>query len=178
MRSPEDTPTDADQLIRFGVIASVDLSAGRCIVSLDDESRSPPIRWIERRAGRTRTWSPPSQGEQVVLLCPGGEIGAAVALRGLFSSACPAPGNDEAELIEFEDGAVFSYDPKAHALACILPAGGTAEITAPGGFTLVGDLVVRGKVSADGDVLSGSISLSRHRHSGVSSGSSQSGGPL
>jgi phage baseplate assembly protein gpV len=27
----------------------------------------------------------------VVLLCPGGEIGAAVALRGLFSSACPAP---------------------------------------------------------------------------------------
>jgi phage baseplate assembly protein V len=54
-------------------------------------SPGPPIRWIERRAGRTRTWSPPSQGEQVVLLCPGGEIGAAVALRGLFSSACPAP---------------------------------------------------------------------------------------
>lgn len=178
MRSPEDTPTDADQLIRFGVIESVDLGSGRCVVSLDDESRSPPIRWIEGRAGRTRTWSPPSEGEQVVLLCPAGEIGAAVALRGLSSNTFPAPGNSQIELIEFDDGAVFSYDPQAHALACILPAGGTAEITAPGGLTLNGDLVVKGKVSADGDVLVGSISLKGHKHSGVSAGSAQSGGPL
>ena len=42
MRTPEDSETDADNLVRIGTIASVDLAAARCVVSLADgvETRS------------------------------------------------------------------------------------------------------------------------------------------
>lgn len=178
MRTPEDTPTDPDQLIRFGTVASVDLGAGRCVVDLDDDSASPPIRWIEMRMGRTRTWSPPSEGEQVVLLCPAGEIGAAVALRGLASDAFPTLGDSLAEVIEFLDGARVSYDPEAHGLVIALPSGGTVRIVAPGGLSLEGDLECTGTVSASVDVIAAGVSGKGHRHSGVQSGAAMSGGPV
>ena len=183
MRTPEDAPTDADQLIRFGTIATVDLSAARCIVDLDDDSQTAPIRWVEWRAGKTRTWSPPSEGEQVVLLCPAGEIGAAVALRGLVSDAFPPAGNSSKELIDFEDGAVLSYDPSGHALEIALPAGATLKINAPGGIDVTGDAKFTGNinctgvVTADSDVIGGGKSLKGHKHTGVQAGSAQSGAP-
>lgn len=183
MRTPEDAPTDADQLIRFGAIASVDLAAARCVVELDDDSHTAPIRWIEFRAGKTRTWSPPSEGEQVAVLCPAGEIGAAVALRGLASDSFPPAGNSLTELIEFEDGATLSYDPAAHALAFALPAGATLTINAPGGVTITGDATFKGDlhctgtVTADTDVVGGGKSLKAHKHGGVQAGSAQTGAP-
>lgn len=155
MRTPEDTPTDPDQLIRFGTIASVDLGAARCVVTLDDDSASPPIRWIEMRMGRTRTWSPPSRGEQVVLLCPAGEIGAAVALRGLLSDAFPAPGNSLIEfLAAWDDGGAITYDPTGHDLVITLPASGKITIIAPSGVGIEGDLSVAGSISASGVIAS------------------------
>lgn len=183
MRTPEDAPTDADQLIRFGTIASVDLAAARCVIDLDDDSHTAPIRWIELRAGKTRTWSPPSKGEQMVVLCPAGEIGAAVALRGLSSDAFPAAGATLKELIEFEDGAVLSYDPEAHAMEVVLPAGATLAITAPGGATIIGDVTINGDVqctgtvTADSDVVGGGKSLKGHKHTGVQAGAAQTGAP-
>ncbi|RSU73162.1 phage baseplate assembly protein V [Sphingomonas sp. S-NIH.Pt3_0716] len=183
MRTPEDAPTDADQLIRFGTIASVDLAAARCVVDLDDDSHTAPIRWIELRAGKTRTWSPPSKGEQMVVFCPAGEIGAAVALRGLSSDAFPPAGATLKELIEFEDGAIMSYDPVAHAMEIVLPAGASLAITAPGGATITGDLTINGEVrctgtvTADSDVVGGGKSLKGHKHTGVQAGGAQSGAP-
>lgn len=178
MRTPEDTPTDADQLIRFGTIASVDLGAARCVVELDDDALTGPIRWIEMRMGKTRTWSPPSVGEQVVLLCPAGEIGAAVALRGLVSNAFVALGDSLTEIIEFLDGCALSYDPEAHALAFVLPGGATFRVVASGGTTLDGPLHCTGDISSDGDVKAGAISLTNHKHSGVAAGAAVSGVPL
>lgn len=178
MRTPEDTPTDADQLIRFGTIASVDLGAARCVVDLDDDSASPPIRWIETRAGQTRTWSPPSVGEQVLLFCPAGEIGAAVAMRGLSSDAFPALGDSLAEIVEFMDGARLSYDPEAHVLSVTLPDAGAVRIVAPGGLSVEGDLDCTGTITATVDVLADGISGKGHRHNGVQSGAAISGGPV
>jgi phage baseplate assembly protein V len=177
MRTPEDTATDADQLIRFGAIASVDLAAARCVVELDDDALTGPIRWIEMRMGKTRTWSPPSEREQVVLLCPAGEIGAAIALRGLISDEFAALGDSLAELIEFLDGALLSYDPEGHALAFVLPGGATFRVVASGGATFEGPLHCTGDISTDGDVKAGGISLTSHKHSGVAAGGAISGGP-
>ena len=178
MRTPEDTPTDPDQLIRFGTIASVDLGAGRCVVDLDDDSATPPIRWIEMRMGRTRTWSPPSVGEQVVLLCPAGEIGAAVALRGLASDAFGPLGDGLTEIVEFLDGARVSYDPEAHCLAVALPAGGAVRVVAPAGMRIEGDLECTGTISAALDVIAAGISGKGHRHDKVQAGAAISGGPV
>lgn len=182
MRSPESTPSDPDELIRFGRIASVDLAAARCTVTLDDEGASGeavtgPIRWVEGRAGQTRTWSPPSVGEEVVLLCPGGQLGIAVALRGLANADNPPANTTRTEMITFADGAVLSYNPEGHALALILPAGATMAIKATAGIAIEGDISLTGRLTASDDVIASGKSLKNHTHGGVQAGSSQTGAP-
>lgn len=177
LRTPEDVETDPDNLIRLGAVASVDLAAARCTVTFDDDVTSPPLRWIEPRMGATRTWSPPSPGEQVVVLCPAGEIGAGLVLRGIVSDAAPPPGSGLKELIVFPDGAQIGYDPDSHELDIFLPAGASATIVADGGLTITGDVIVTGKLTASDDVIGGGKSLKNHKHTAVSAGTAQSGPP-
>lgn len=186
--SREEIPADINNMVRIGTVVSVDLAEARCIVRYgdpddDEPAESPPIRWLAARAGMTRSWSPPSVGEQVVLLSPDGQIGASVALLGLVQDAFPPLGSTTTEMLEFADGAQITYDPEASALVARLPAGGTAEIEAPGGITLRGDVTIEGSVSvsqsvtAAQDVLADGISLKSHRHGGVQAGGAQTNPP-
>ncbi len=165
-----------DELLRFGTIASVDLAAARCTVETGDVL-STAIPWIEARAGKTRTWSPPSKGEQVMLLCPGGDLAAGVALRGIFSDAMPPPGDSLRELMLFGDDGEISYDPEAHELLVNLPDGANVTIVASGGTGIVGDLDVTGTIRAGQDVITNGISLKSHKHGGVQAGAAQTGAP-
>lgn len=184
----EDIPADASTLIRLGTIASVDLAAKRCTVQIgdpdEDDAVSPPVRWLALRAGKTRRWSPPSEGEEVVLLCPDGQIGNGVALLGLNNDTFDAPADDESDVIEYEDGTRLSYDPAAHALTAVLAEGGTASIEAPGGITLKGDVTIEGtlhasgEIDSDADVKAAGISLKTHKHGGVQAGAAQTGTPV
>lgn len=189
-RPHEDIPADLAELVRIGTVSSVDLAAGRCTVQIGDPdagdgaTETPALRWIVPCAGQTIAWSPPSVGEQVIVLAPDGQIGAAVVLRGIYQSAFPQPAQDGSTLLRFEDGAELRYDPGTHALTAILPAGATATIDASGGITLRGDVVIEGNVTmsgtleAEGDVIAGEISLTGHRHTGVQAGGAQSGLPV
>lgn len=184
----EDIPADWSTLVRLGTIATVDLAAARCTVRYGDPddddddgeaggAATPPIRWLAMRAGATRVWSPPTVGEQVLLLTPDGQIEAAVALTGIVQDAFPPAGSDETEVLEFADGARLSYDPLAHALAVTLPAGATAAIEAPGGVTIRGDVTIEGTVTVSEDVTAGGISLKNHTHGGVQAGGANTGAP-
>lgn len=183
MREQEDIPADVSELIRLGTIASVDLAAKRCTVLYGDEddedggATSPPVRWLAPRCGRTKVWSPPSEGEQAVLLCPDGQLAGAIALVGIDQDEFPLPAWGLTEGVEFADGARISYDPEGHALTATLPAGGTALIEAPGGMTIRGPLTVEGTITASEDVLAGSISLQNHKHGNVQAGAAKSGPP-
>jgi phage baseplate assembly protein V len=184
MRTPEDSETDADNLVRLGTIASVDLAAARCVVSLADGVETPPVRWMESRMGAVRIWSPPSEGEQVLLLCPAGEISGGIAVRGIPSDAFPVPTNaPDLTHIEFPDGAAISYDHAAHALLVTLPAGGTATLNVPSGVFINGpvevngDVIITGTATASEDVVGGGKSLKSHMHGGVQAGSAQTGAP-
>ena len=193
-RPAEDIPADIASLTRIGTVTHVDLGEARCIVRFgdpddDEPGETPPIRWLAPRAGLTRIWSPPSVGEQVLLFCPDGQLGAAIAVTGIVQDAFPPVGNSEAEVIEFKDGARITYDPDASALSAILPGGGTADITADGGITLRGDVTIEGNVQITGnvgvdqtvtaaqDVVGNGVSLKDHLHTGVSSGSAKTGPP-
>lgn len=182
MKPQEDIPADVSELIRLGTIASVTFTPPRCTVTYGDdedgEAETPPIRWLMLRAGDTQDWSPPTVGEQVVLLVPDGQIAAAVALLGLVQDDFPAVGDGLTEVRQYKDGARISYDPEAHALSVTLPDGGTAEIIAPGGLTIQGDVTVQGKVTVSDDVVAAGISLKGHKHTGVAAGTAQSGGPV
>lgn len=54
---------------------------------------------------------------------------------------------------------------------------GEIELKPASKVTVMGDVMVTGDVKADGDVLAGSISLTNHRHTGVTTGGGTSGPP-
>lgn len=188
---------DLSTLLRVGTIVEVDLATARCRVTYGDpdsddgEAETGWIAWLAARAGDTRIWSPPSEGEQVLLLCPDGQLTAAVALPGLWRDLFPPPGSEPADLIEWADGARVLYDPDASEMQVNLPAGATIQIVSPGGvtidaeegITLRGDLTIEGDVSVDGkidvtgDVVGDGISLASHLHGGVQSGAAKTGAP-
>lgn len=143
-------------LIRLGTIAEVDHGDPEA-----DPPRPPRVRvkagelltawlpWLEARAGTTRTWSPPTVGEQVVLLSPGGDLSAAVVLTSLYRQAHPAPSDDE-NLIGtwYPDGTRVEYDHEAHRL--LIHCVGDIHIEVEGSLTAsVGGNV---DLEADGDV--------------------------
>lgn len=159
-----DTQGLIGDLLRIGTIASVDLADATATVQAGDVT-SPPLPWMEW-AGAFRTWSPPSVGEQVLLLCPEGDIAAAVILRGIFSDARPAPASDENPSLYGPGGLVITLTPDG------------MRIVAPGGLAIEGDVAITGTLTASEDVIGGGISLKSHPHSGVQPGSGQSGGPV
>lgn len=177
--SPLDT---IGELIRYGRIASVDLAGARVTVALG-EIETQPLPWLSAGAGGTRVWSRPVIGEQVLLIAPEGDLVGAIALRGAHCDAFPPLADADREIVRFADGATLSYDPFAHELEVVLPAGAAVRIVAPGGVRLeadvriAGDLQVDGKVTAADDVIGGGKSLKGHKHLGVQAGGAVSGVP-
>jgi phage baseplate assembly protein gpV len=169
MRTPESTLTDPDELIRFGHVVSVDLAAGTCVVEIDDNLRTGPIRWAAPRMGQTRVWARPPWANRC--WCCARRARSARPSRWAALPATPSPaGNGVTDLIRFRDGAVLSYDPASPCSGLRLPDGGKLALT--------GDLAVSGTITAQGDVTGAGISLAAHRHGGVQGGSGQSGVPL
>lgn len=170
-------------LIRLGTIAEVDHAAARVRVR-SGELLTAWRPWIECRAGTTRTWNPPTVGEQAVLFSPGGDPAAAVVLVGLYRDAHPAPANlPELCRLLFPDGGLFEYDHQANVLRIKLP--GRIEIEAPGGTAWVGSIDHQGDMARAGsyDQQGGDLTHNGknighdHPHTGVVPGSGQSGGP-
>jgi phage baseplate assembly protein V len=178
----DEEPVDAGAIVRIARIAAVDLAAGTVIVEAGDV-RTAAIPFSSARAGKTRVWSPPSEGEQVLLLCPGGDIEGAVAVGAIAQNAFPLAGSTLRELIAFDDGAELAYDPQAHRLEIKLPARATMAITADGGLEIEGDVAIDGQltltgtITAEGDVTGDGISLVEHRHKEVQAGTALSGKP-
>lgn len=182
-------------LIRFGTVHAV---AGKRVQVQIGGLLTRPIAWVSTRAGHTKAWAPPVIGEQVVVLSPNGDLGAGVAIGGIFCDANDVPEGATADtvLMSFRDSAVLLYDQAAHVLKAALPNGGRVEVSAPGGITLTGDVVIDGAlrvshaatfdqtvhasedITSDADVKAGPISLTNHPHDKVQAGNGVSGKPL
>ncbi|WP_278412702.1 phage baseplate assembly protein V [Stutzerimonas kunmingensis] len=166
-----------ENLIRLGTIAAVDHQAARCTVKSGGLS-IPNLPWLALRAGDSSDWDPPTVGEQCILVAPSGEQAQGVALVGLYSQQRPAPANSaNVRRRIYPDGAVIDYDHASHTLSATLPDGGQAQLTAPGGVTILGNVDITGTVTVSEDVLAAGISLVNHVHSGVQSGPSTTGAP-
>lgn len=167
-------------LIRLGTIAEVDHASARCRVQTG-ELITARLPWIETRSGTTRTWNPPTLGEQVVVFSPGGDPTAAVVLTGLYRTQYPAP-SDSADLWHavMPDGAVIEYDHAASHLQATLPGSATIDAqgdvtvttpaaltaTAEGGATINADTVINGTLAVNGSSLThnGTDVGDTHRH--------------
>lgn len=160
-----------ENLIRLGTIAAVDHQAARCTVKSGGLS-IPNLPWLALRAGDSSDWDPPTVGEQCILVAPSGEPAQGVALVGLYSQQRPAPANSaNVRRRTYPDGAVIDYDHASHTLSATLPAGGKANLTAPGGVTILGNVDITGTVTVSEDVVASGISLVTHKHGGVQTGS-------
>jgi len=85
---------------RTGVIEQVDAGRGLVRVRLNEEDGQPFLTgWIpwKERAGAIKSWSPPSPGEQVVVISENGDLTDAYCDTGCYSNANPAPHNRAAE---------------------------------------------------------------------------------
>lgn len=98
-------------LIRTGVVHEVKHSHPARIRVATGNLVTNWLPWMELRAGMTTTWNPPTVGEQVVMLAPGGDLTGAIALTGVNSDAVPPPSNSPNEtVVKFPDSAISKYD--------------------------------------------------------------------
>ncbi len=178
-----------ENMVRFGTIAAVQHVPPRVTVKTG-ELLTTWLPWVAARAGADVEWDPPTEGEQVLLLSPSGQLANGVVFTGLFSDAIPANG-DRAGLHRrtYRDGAVIEYDSIAHHLNVTLPAGGTTNLVSNGGITIdgpithkgdyiqTGNQTVTGKVTVSQDVVAGGISVVKHKHTGVTRGGGSTDGP-
>ena len=189
MADPADIQRLLGDLARLGTIDSVDTAAGTARVRIG-ELVTGDIPWLATRAGATRTWSPPSKGEQVLVLSPEGDLAGGLIVGALSSDAHPAPASDGSTLTEYEDHARIGYDPAAHTLTADLPEGATVILNASGGIRIKGDVEIEGGLSLSGqlyaqqaihsdeDVSAGTVSLQHHVHDKVQAGAAKSGTPV
>lgn len=111
-----DTLRRLDNLVRLGRIAAIDPDVARCRVQTGG-NLTGWLPWLTQRAGTTRTWCPPTVGEQVIILSPSGEPAGGIVLTGLYSELVEAPSTASAEHItDYPDGARIAYNHATHAL--------------------------------------------------------------
>lgn len=121
-------------MIRTGRVADVDHAGPRVRVQSGD-LLTEWLPWQTRRAGNTRTWDPPTIGEQVMILSPSGEPAAGMVIPALYCQDHPAPdASPDTHVIEFPDGARIAYDHANSALD--ITAVATVRIVAAESVTL------------------------------------------
>jgi phage baseplate assembly protein V len=186
MKTHDDTPREMQAAMLFGTIESVD--GITCRVRSGDVF-TDGVRWVAQRAGTTRRWSPPTVGEEVVVLSPGGDTSGATVLAGLFNDNNPPPSTSpDEDVTEYPDGTRIVYDHAAKKLTATFAEGGEVDITAQK-IKITADVEIVGNLSIDGDtdctqtitattdVIGGGKHLKTHTHGGVQSGSGTSGPP-
>lgn len=121
-------------LIRVGKISELDEANARVKVQTSGLT-TDWLPWGSMRAGKTRAWSPPQVGEQVVLASPFGDMGQAVVIGSLFSDDSPAPAaSKDQETVVYPDGAQQDYNSASHAFTLQVPAGGSIKLSVGGSF--------------------------------------------
>lgn len=180
MDSLTDVIRRLENLIRAGTIAAIDPATTRCRVKTGGlETGWLPFYTL--RAGEDSDWDPPSINEQCLVLSPSGNPAHGFVIYGFNSDLFPAPDNSlTRRRRRYRDGATVDYDTATHTLTATLPNGGKAELIAPGGVRIIGDVVIEGQVTVSKDVVAGAqgISLVNHRTAGVKQGNDISERPI
>lgn len=143
-----------ENIIRFGTIKTIHPAKPFTTVTVNIGAiTTAELRFLTLRAGKTKTWDPPTIGEEVMVLSPSGVLEMGVAIAGFNNIDNPSPSDDLNQTIRvFEDGCIFTYDISSHMLSAILPPGGKAIITADGGVTVNGDTTINGNVQVNGSI--------------------------
>jgi phage baseplate assembly protein V len=145
-----------ENLIRIGTVADVRHSAPPAVRVAAGGITTDWLPWCEQRAGATRTWNPPTKGEQIVLLCPSGDPSNGIVLCAIPSTRADVPSNDPNQTVTlYPDGALVTYDHGAGLLSVkgvqtvFLEASTNVLVKCPQ-TTFDGDVTVKGKTTVQG----------------------------
>lgn len=115
-------------LVRIGTVAEVDHDRARVRVQIGDILTGWQ-RWTEARTGTTRDWDPPTMGEQVLVIAPGGELAASVVITGLYRDEHPAPSSSpDLQRRIYPDGTRQQHNHATSHYQLTVPAGGMIEL--------------------------------------------------
>lgn len=148
-----------DGLLRLAVVESVDPAAGTAVLSAGDGFSSPPVPYAQS-GGPFKGHVPPGEGQQMLLLSPGGDLRSGVAIPAGFGGSHASPG-DNAEANVFTFGGV-RMEVKGDALVARV-GGGTvtitgSEITLDGlSLTINGPAVTHGGTNIGKDHVHGGV---------------------
>lgn len=167
-------------LIRVGEVTETDFTdtdAPRVKVAVSG-FESDWLPFGAKRAGNTKTWSPLSIGEQVLILSPYGDLGQAIIVCSLYSATNPAPASSASlEKDTFPDGTSISYDSASHTLNATITADRGKIALAVGGVTFVitssGLDIQGGQVTHNGKNIGSS-----HLHGGIQRGGQNTDAPI
>lgn len=177
-----------DNLLRIGVVEKINHSTARCRVKTGGLI-TDWLPWLTLRAGTTRTWYPPTIGEQVVLLSLSGELNTGVVLLSLYSDTYSAPSHNPDETItHYPDGARCCYNHVSGALTASGVQSATVqaakkvivdcpETIATGNVTINGALTVQGLLTYQAGMM-GASSSGNHAATKIYGAIIQQGGPL
>ncbi|WP_043345747.1 phage baseplate assembly protein V [Cupriavidus basilensis] len=194
-----------ENLLRLGTVAAVQTGNPPRVRVQTGGLTTTWLPWAERRAGKTRTWNPPTVGEQVLLLCPSGDVANGIVLTGIPSDATDVPSHSANETVtSYPDGALTRYDHATSELAItgvktILVEAATSVLVRCPDTTFDGNVTVQGLLSyqngiagtggehgnaitgdfihRDGVLSSNDVVLDKHDHGGVYRGDSRTDGP-
>lgn len=187
--SPYETARRAQNIAAVGVVVEVrHTHPARCRVQLGGNT-TDWLPWFERRAAGQRgaTWWPPEVGEQCLVISPGGDLLQGMVLLGIPSDANPPPSDepDTAHTVwsprdrQHWKGGNLAFEIENEILLKVGKA--SIQIT-DGAITLKsgegGEIVITDKVYASPDAIAQGISLTEHKHTGVVTGPSTTGGPV
>ena len=173
MKTLTDVIRRIENMNRFGLIAAVDHANARCKVR-SGQILTDWLPFAAMRAGTTKTWSPPTVGEQCLIVALSGELTTAIVITGIYTTGIAPSQSPDEHVIEFADGARFVYDQAKSELT--ITGVQTINITCPQ-TTINGDVQVNGKVESTGDQIAGGISQMNHPHGGIMPGPGKTGKP-
>ncbi|TDK65971.1 phage baseplate assembly protein V [Sapientia aquatica] len=167
---------------RNGLVSDIDPARHKVRVIFPelDNLESFWLSVLARKSLKDKDYWLPDVGEQVAVLMDAfGEDGW--VLGAVFSDIDkPSVTSKDKRNVTFADGAVIEYDRQTHHFDLRLPAGATMSITADGGIKVTGNVTIEkgditianGSLKApNGDVVANGVSVSKHSHGGVRSGS-------
>lgn len=177
-------------LLRVGTVAQVDHKRARCRVRTGSLTTGW-APWFSMRAGGRagRVWWPPVEGEQCLVLSPGGDTGNALVLCGITSDAMPAASSSPTEArTDWSATSRMVHDRATESLSIecaasiTLRCGATELQLSPGGATLKCGATVLQLTPAGASIVpdivgGGHVSLVGHLHGKVSTGFAKTGVP-
>lgn len=163
----------------IGTVIAVDAAKGKIRLKIGDNESD----WISIPAvatGIVKVWRCPSIGEQFSLTAQGGELSNSVPQASLWSDDNPPPSTDPDEVfIQLGDQSIVVNTKTGEANFTLTKCTFHCPETHFKGKVLVDEtLDADGKITSKEDVEALGISLTKHKTSGVQSGTSTSGVPI